>query len=100
MEMMRALLAERFKLQYHVEQREKPIYALVIAKGGHKLTRPEDGCVPPRSKPISTAQPPLQPIQRRHHDMPLEAIVGGLAECCKIARSSIKPGCPASGRRC
>jgi bla regulator protein BlaR1 len=42
-EMLRSLLAERFQLKYHVEQRERPIYALVIAKSGHKLTRPEDG---------------------------------------------------------
>jgi uncharacterized protein (TIGR03435 family) len=36
--MVRALLAERFKLVCHMETRELPIYALVIAKGGPNLT--------------------------------------------------------------
>ncbi|MGD0628281.1 MAG: TIGR03435 family protein [Terracidiphilus sp.] len=35
--MVRALLAERFKLISHVETRELPVYALVVAKGGPKL---------------------------------------------------------------
>jgi uncharacterized protein (TIGR03435 family) len=35
--MVRALLGERFKLATHVETRELPIYALVVAKGGAKL---------------------------------------------------------------
>jgi len=37
-EMVRALLAERFKLVCHMETRELPVYALVVAKGGSKLT--------------------------------------------------------------
>jgi uncharacterized protein (TIGR03435 family) len=36
--MMQALLAERFKLKVHHETRELPIYAMVVAKGGPKLT--------------------------------------------------------------
>ncbi len=39
--MMQALLAERCKLAYHVETRELPIFALVVAKGGAKL-QPSD----------------------------------------------------------
>jgi uncharacterized protein (TIGR03435 family) len=35
--MVKPLLAERFKLKTHLETRELPIYALVIAKGGSKL---------------------------------------------------------------
>ena len=35
--MLRALLAERFKLSVHVDTRTVPLYALVIAKGGHRL---------------------------------------------------------------
>lgn len=31
------LLAERFQFRYHWEQRELPVYALVVAKGGAKL---------------------------------------------------------------
>lgn len=35
--MMQALLAERFSLQIHREKKEMPVYALVVAKGGHKM---------------------------------------------------------------
>jgi bla regulator protein blaR1 len=35
---LRALLADRFKLVIHKETRELPVYALVLAKGGSKLT--------------------------------------------------------------
>ena len=35
--MLQALLAERCKLAFHVETRELPIFALVVAKGGAKL---------------------------------------------------------------
>ena len=37
--MLRALLAERFKLEFHREQKEMPVYALLVAKGGPKLQR-------------------------------------------------------------
>jgi uncharacterized protein (TIGR03435 family) len=36
--MIQALLADRFSLKTHREQRELPLYELVIAKGGSKLT--------------------------------------------------------------
>jgi uncharacterized protein (TIGR03435 family) len=37
MKMLRALLAERFKLTYHREQKQMSIYVLTVAKGGAKL---------------------------------------------------------------
>lgn len=36
--MLRALLADRFQLKVHTETRERPVYSLVIAKSGFKLT--------------------------------------------------------------
>src|SRR5262249_53480294 len=35
--MVQSLLAERFKLAFHREQKEMPVYALTQAKGGFKL---------------------------------------------------------------
>jgi uncharacterized protein (TIGR03435 family) len=35
--MMQAMLADRFKLQFHRETKVRPEYALVVAKGGPKL---------------------------------------------------------------
>jgi uncharacterized protein (TIGR03435 family) len=43
--MEQSLLAERFKLKVHFEMREIPVYALVVAKGGPKLTPAKDGGV-------------------------------------------------------
>jgi uncharacterized protein (TIGR03435 family) len=37
--MLRSLLADRFKLQVHIEVHDAPVYALVIAKGGPKLQK-------------------------------------------------------------
>ena len=47
-EMLQALLAERFQLKVHRETREDSVYALVVAKGGHKLKEsPPDPELPP-----------------------------------------------------
>ncbi len=35
--MVQALLRDRFKLRFHREQRQAPIYALTVLKSGHKL---------------------------------------------------------------
>lgn len=35
--MLQALLAERFRLKVHWEDREMPVYALIVGKGGPKL---------------------------------------------------------------
>lgn len=39
---LQALLAERFKLAFHKEKKELPIYALVVGKTGPKLRPPAD----------------------------------------------------------
>jgi uncharacterized protein (TIGR03435 family) len=44
--MIQSLLADRFKLVLHRETREIPVYELVAAKGGLKLSRREGSCVP------------------------------------------------------
>jgi uncharacterized protein (TIGR03435 family) len=43
-EMLQGMLADRFKLLVHREMKEKPVYELVIAKGGLKFqeTRPDE----------------------------------------------------------
>jgi uncharacterized protein (TIGR03435 family) len=44
--MMQALLAERFKLQFHRETRDVPIYALVVGPKGAKLNASSADAVP------------------------------------------------------
>jgi uncharacterized protein (TIGR03435 family) len=41
--MMQALLEDRFKLKYHRETRELPVYTIAAAKGGMKLPDPKEG---------------------------------------------------------
>jgi bla regulator protein blaR1 len=41
--MEQSLLADRFKFKAHIETRELPIYTLVIAKGGPRLTPAKEG---------------------------------------------------------
>ena len=42
-ELLQPLLADRFQLKYHRETKSMPIYSLVVAKGGPKLTpAPQD----------------------------------------------------------
>ena len=46
--MLHALLADRFKLSFHREIKEMPVYFLLAAKGGMKLVEPKEGsCVTP-----------------------------------------------------
>jgi uncharacterized protein (TIGR03435 family) len=42
--MLQTLLMERFKLRTHRETKELPVYALVVAKSGPKLTATPDAC--------------------------------------------------------
>jgi uncharacterized protein (TIGR03435 family) len=43
--MIQNLLADRFSLKFHRENREQPVYALVLAKGGARLKANSDGGV-------------------------------------------------------
>lgn len=58
-EMLRSLLAERFKMKAHLETKELPIYALVVGKGGHKLKLSE-------IQPVKEGAPPDAPKTTGH----------------------------------
>lgn len=68
LQMMRALLAERFKLALHREQRVLPYYALLVAKGGPKIHEATDG---PANVPAGV-QGQLRIISNR---MPMSLVV-------------------------
>ena len=64
--MQQTLLVDRFKLTVHFETRVMPVYALVLAKGGPKLT-PAKPTPPPSDKPSSVvdAKHPPRPEDLR-----------------------------------
>ena len=53
-EMLQALLADRFKLTAHRENKDHPVYALVPGKGGPKL---KEAVAEPEAPPASDAKP-------------------------------------------
>src|SRR5215831_20775289 len=40
--LLKTPLADRFKLRVHYETKEQPVYAIVVTKGGHKLSSAEE----------------------------------------------------------
>jgi uncharacterized protein (TIGR03435 family) len=50
-EMVQALLVERFKLVYHRDDTEMPVYALVVGKGGPKMKEAEPDPPPATTEP-------------------------------------------------
>jgi uncharacterized protein (TIGR03435 family) len=55
-EMLQALLADRFQLKAHRENKEQPVYALVVSKGGPKLKEAvaDSDTPPPESDPAKS----------------------------------------------
>jgi uncharacterized protein (TIGR03435 family) len=67
-EMLQTLLAERFKLTYHREKKELPVYELIVGKGGLKLTESPDtpeAPLPdsPGAMSIGTEKGPMKIVQ-------------------------------------
>ncbi len=60
--MLRALLAERFKLKTHRETEQAPMYALTVANGGLKVAPMKEG--------ECTNDPPDPPRPRQPHEKP------------------------------
>jgi uncharacterized protein (TIGR03435 family) len=56
--MLQALLEDRFKLTFHREVREKPGYALVVAKGGPKMKEAAPGAPSPLPAVGPDGKPP------------------------------------------
>lgn len=61
-EMLQALLVERFGLQFHREEKELSVYALVVGKSGSKLKdAPPDEAAPAAAEPTPGGGPPPPP---------------------------------------
>lgn len=59
--MIQSIFLERFGLKFHREERELPVYDLVVAKGGLKMKEapplPEDTATPPKARGQMRMQP-------------------------------------------
>ncbi len=76
MKMVRSLIAERFRLKFHREDREMPVYAFSIAKGGSKLRG---------SAPVTAPEgPPLLAFVIAPDAVRLPGHSASLAEMCAI----------------
>lgn len=66
--MLRNLLSERFKLAVHHEQKETPVYDLMVAKNGPKLkaSAPHDA-----AKEQAAARDPSQPLKKDEEGFPV-----------------------------
>jgi uncharacterized protein (TIGR03435 family) len=54
-EMLQALLADRFQVKVHKDKKDFPVYALLVAKGGSKMTEtPPDPDDPNKDRPPGT----------------------------------------------
>ena len=76
--MLRTLLADRFKLAFHRESKEMPVYALVVAKNGHKMKESNaegeteiSGGDGPGIVAASASIDQLTAVLRRHVDLPV-----------------------------
>lgn len=65
--MLQSLLVDRFKLKVHFESRELPVYALVVAKSGPRLTPAK--AAPPAADSNSTFPPPNVALPSRPQDL-------------------------------
>ncbi len=76
MKMVRSLIADRFRLKFHREDREMPVYTFSIAKGGSKLRE---------SAPVTTPEgPPLLAFVIAPDAVRLPGRSASLAEMCAI----------------
>ena len=74
--MMRSLIVERFRLKFHREDREMPVYAFSVAKGGSKLRE---------SAPVTAPEgPPLLAFVIAPHAVRLPGRGATIAEMCAI----------------
>jgi uncharacterized protein (TIGR03435 family) len=65
-QMLQNLLAERFQLKLHHEQRESVVYSLVVGKGGPKMKESPE--VPPPAEGAAPAAPPAPGSPKKDDD--------------------------------
>ena len=86
--MQQNLLAERFKMKIHHEQKEVQMYDLVVAKDGPKIKRSPE--IPPPVDP-DAPQPPPGPAKLDKDGFPIPVIVGRQWRTASAGRRITQP---------
>ena len=77
--MMRALLADRFKLAVHYETRDVPVFAFVLAKPGKAGPQLQPH---PADAPCPTTTPPPSALASAQTPSPSQTVAGGFPALC------------------
>jgi uncharacterized protein (TIGR03435 family) len=92
--LMQSLLQDRFQLKAHVETRELPVYALVVAKGGIKMKAvqadpfPPPGVQPPPGAHLPSMRPSGQ-NQWTATAWPMDRMVEWLSFCYEVGNRPV-----------
>jgi uncharacterized protein (TIGR03435 family) len=76
--MLQTLLEDRFRLKVHRETRERPVYALTVAKSGLKLQPLKEACHPPDPCGVAKMRPNGQNMTLDVHAMGMVDFAGSL----------------------
>jgi uncharacterized protein (TIGR03435 family) len=89
--MLLPLLVERFNLKYHHETREMPMYTLVVAKGGPKLTESKAEPSPSPDDPPGAAGAPKGPMNMRGKMMMMPGRIESQGSTLEMLAHSLSP---------
>jgi len=91
--MLQQLLAERFQLKVHSQTEVQPIYEMVVAKGGSKITEAEPAGPDPDAdknqefKGLGRGSMTVRNTELTAHDVPLETLANSLSG--KLSRTVV-----------
>jgi uncharacterized protein (TIGR03435 family) len=89
--MLLPLLVERFNLKYHHETREMPMYTLVVARGGPKLTESKVEPAPGPDDPPGMAGAPKGPMNVRGKMMMMPGRIESQGSTLDMLAHSLSP---------
>ena len=89
--MLIPLLVERFNLKYHHETRELPVYTLVVAKGGSKLTPAKEEPAPSSDDPPNVARAPQGAMNMRGRMMMMPGRIESEGSTLDMLAHSLSP---------
>ena len=92
--LMQSLLQDRFRLKAHVETRDLPVYALVVAKGGVKIKEVQADPFPPPGEhaPPGAHLPSIRPTGQNQWTAtawPMDRMIEWLSYCYEVGNRPV-----------